>query len=142
MALIYFIPALRIILGLLYIVTSALKFPNLKGFADIVAQYDVLPKKLVKPAAYTQPIIEFFVGWWVLSGKYLIHAAYAGLALMIIANIFVITAYAKKKKLDNCGCYGAFVKTPLTRKKIAENLFWTALFIMLLLGAYQAQPFT
>ena len=131
MAIEYFIPALRIILGLLYIITGAIKFPNLKGFSIIVASYGIIPRKLVKPAAYAQPIIEFAVGLWILSGKYLFYAAIAGLLLMIVANVFVLSALIKKKKMENCGCYGAGIKIPLSWKKFIENLVWTALFIVL-----------
>ena len=131
MAIEYFIPALRIILGLLYIITGAIKFPNLKGFSIIVASYGIVPRKLVKPAAYAQPIIEFAVGLWILSGKYLFYAAIAGLLLMIVANVFVLSALIKKKKMENCGCYGAGIKIPLSWKKFIENLVWTALFIVL-----------
>jgi len=135
MAFEYFIPALRIILGLLYIITSALKFPNLKGFSVIVASYGIVPRQLVKLAAYAQPVIEFAVGWWILSGKQLFYSALAGLLLMIVANIFVISALLKKKKMENCGCYGVAIKVPLSWKKAFENLIWTALFVILAIAA-------
>ena len=135
MAIEYFIPALRIILGLLYIITAALKFPNLKGFSIIVATYNIIPRKLVKPAAYAQPIIEFAVGAWILSGKNLFYAAIAGLLLMILADFFILVPLLQKKKMENCGCYGANIKIPLTWKKFIENLIWTALFIFLAIAA-------
>lgn len=132
--LVFFVPALRIILGLLFVVTSALKFPHLKEFSVIVASYGMLPRKLVKPAAYSQPIIEFLVGAWILSGAYLFEAAIAGLFLMVLADVFVIGAYVKGERLENCGCYGVNFKSPLNKKKIAENLVWTALFVVLILA--------
>jgi uncharacterized membrane protein YphA (DoxX/SURF4 family) len=135
MAIEYFIPALRIILGLLFIITSALKFPNLKGFSIIVASFGMLPRQLVKPAAYLQPFVEFIVGWWILSGKQLFYGATAGLLLMISANIFVAYALIQKKKMENCGCYGANIKVPLTWKKAVENLFWTVLLIVLMIAS-------
>ncbi len=138
MALLYLIPALRIILGILLIITSSLKFPNLKGFIVVVASYNILPRKLVKPAAYTQPFVEFIVGWWILSGKYLFYAAIAGFLLMLVANTFIIKGYMQKKKIENCGCYGADIKIPITRKKIVENIIWTILFIILIIASRQA----
>src|SRR5574341_625795 len=132
MDLLFLIPALRIILGILFIITGALKFPNLKGFSVIVASYGLLPRQLVKPAAYAQPVIEFIVGWWILSGKGLFYSATAGLILMIVANIFVASGLIQKKKMENCGCYGVAIKVPLTWKKFAENIIWTILFIVLM----------
>jgi len=139
MQLIYLIPGLRVILGILFILTGALKFPNLKGFSVIVASYNVLPRQLVKPAAYAQPVIEFAIGWWVLSGKYLVYSAIAGLLMMIVANVFIIRGLLMKKKMENCGCYGTAVKVPLNWKKLAENIIWTVLFILLILAGRQAE---
>ena len=137
MVLAYFIPALRIVLSLLFVITSVRKLPDLKPFSVIVASYGVLPRKLVKPAAYSQPIIELIIGLWILSGRYLFQAAIAGLLMMIVANYFVLTALIKKKKMDNCGCYGVKVKVPLTWNKFYENLVWTGLFILLILATMQ-----
>ncbi len=141
MVLLYFIPALRIVLGILFVITGALKFPNLKGFSIIVASYGILPRWAVKPAAYAQPIIEFIVGWWILSGKQLYYAAIAGLLLMLVADVFVAIALIKKKKMENCGCYGTAIKVPLSWKKLAENIVWTALFVILIIAARQAMYF-
>ncbi|MBI4146407.1 DoxX family membrane protein [Candidatus Woesearchaeota archaeon] len=132
--LLYLIPGLRIVLGLLLVITGALKIPNLKGFSVIVASYGLLPRKLVKPLAYVQPFAEFVVGVWVLSGQYLFFASIAGLLLMLAADIFVLSALLKRKKLDNCGCYGIAFKIPLSWKKFIENLVWTGLFVLLLIG--------
>ena len=138
MDLLYFIPALRVVLGILFIITGAIKFPNLKGFSVIVASYGLLPRQLVKPAAYAQPFVEFIVGWWILSGKELFYASIAGLLLMIVADIFIIKGLMQKKKMENCGCYGVAIKVPLTWKKLAENIVWTILFIVLMIAAKMA----
>lgn len=126
-----FVPFLRIVLGLFFMVSGALKFPNLKKFSVIVASYGVLPRKFVKPLAYAQPFIEFLIGFWVLSGFYLFFAAIAGLIMMLVADFFVLFALLNKKKIDNCGCYGVAVKVPLSWNKFAKNIFWILLFAVL-----------
>lgn len=141
MELIYLIPALRIILGILFIISASLKFPNLKGFSVIIASYKILPRWLVKPAAYSQPFIEFIIGWWILSGKYLYYSAWAGLALIVVADLFLLKAFLQKKKIKNCGCYGTTVKIPLDWKKVIENAIWTILFIILIMAAQQAHHY-
>jgi len=137
MAFAYLIPALRIVLGLLFIVTSALKLPNLKGFATIVASYNILPRQLVRPAAYSLPLIELLVGFWILLGEQLVYAGIAGLLLMLMADFFMIKGFRQGKKMENCGCYGTAIRVPLTKKKIVENLIWTVLFVFLILGALE-----
>lgn len=123
----------RIILGLLFVITGALKFPNLRGFSIIVATYNLLPRWLVKPAAYVQPFVEFGAGLWLLLGTNLFYSALLGLFLMIAANVFVIKGLIEKRKMENCGCYGVAIKVPLTWKKLVENLIWTALCLYLVI---------
>ncbi len=123
----------RIILGLLFAIAAALKLPNLKGFSVIVASYGILPRKLVKPAAYLQPFAELLVGIMLLLGKQLFYASLGALLLMITADIFTIFGLINKKKLENCGCYGANIKIPLTWKKVVENLIWTVLCLYLVI---------
>jgi len=122
-----------IILGLLFVITGALKLPNLKGFSIIVATYNLLPKWLVKPAAYVQPFVEFGAGIWLLSGTNPFYSALLGLLLMITADIFVIKGLLEKNKMENCGCFGAAIKVPLTWKKLAENIVWTLLCLYLVI---------
>lgn len=135
MNLIYIVPALRIVLGLLLIITGFLKVPNLRAFSVIVASYGVLPRSLIKPLAYAQPFIEIIIGSWVLSGEYLYQGALAGLGLMAVATLFVLSALIRKKKMDNCGCYGVAVKVPLSWRKFGENIVWMFLFALLAFAA-------
>ena len=141
MTILYFVPALRLVIGLLFIITGALKFPDLKSFSTIVASYNILPRKLVKPAAYTQPFMEFLVGWWVLSGKKLIYSSFAAFVLMVIADSFVLKALLDRKKMQNCGCYGVAFEVPLTWKKFWENMAWTVITVFLIWGAIVMQPY-
>lgn len=128
---VYIIPALRILLGGLFAISALLKLPSLKDFAVIVAKYDILPRQLVKPVAYAQPFVELFIGLWLLSGQMLFFGSIAGILLMIAANIFTFSAYFRRKKIDNCGCYGTSIQSPLTWKKLVENIIITLLLFVL-----------
>lgn len=125
-------PILRIILGLLFTLSSIFKMPDLKGFSTIVASYGLLPKQLVKPSSYSLPFIELAIGLALLFGIYLREAAFLGIIMMMNANIFVIYAYFTRK-LDNCGCYGIAFKVPVNLNKLIENLVWTIAFAALFL---------
>ena len=135
MELLFIVPALRLVLGLLLFVTGVLKAKDLKGFSVIVAMYGLLPRALVKPLAYVQPFVEIVVGAWILSGKQLFYGSIAGLLLMLSANVFVLKGLLNKKKMENCGCYGAAIKHPLNWMKFVENLFWTFFFIVLIIAS-------
>jgi len=122
--------ALRIILGLLYILASVFKFPDIKRFAASIASFGLVPRKLIKPIAYLHPPVELAVGIAILFNIYLREAAFLGLVLIIIADIFVTYGYFKKK-IDDCGCYGIAIKVPVTKYKLLENAIWTLLFLAL-----------
>ena len=134
MNILYFIPALRIVLGVLFILASSLKFPNMNGFADAVASYNIGPLRFVKLAAYVYVFIEFVVGWWILSGQYLLYGSYAGLLLIVVADLFLLKGYFQKKKVKDCGCYGV-IKSPLTKRRLVENAVLTVLFVFLVIAA-------
>ncbi|PIN74795.1 hypothetical protein COV18_06275 [Candidatus Woesearchaeota archaeon CG10_big_fil_rev_8_21_14_0_10_37_12] len=134
MALVYFVPGLRIILGLLFIGSSVLKLPDLNGFSAAVASFNLFPRWAVKPIAYTIPFVEFIVGWWVLSGKSLLYAAYTGLVIMLVTTLVIFIALLLKRKVKNCGCYGTVIVVPLTWNKFVENIIWTILFVLLIFG--------
>jgi putative oxidoreductase len=126
----YIVLALRIILGLLYILASVFKFPDIKGFATSIASFGLVPKRLIKPIAYFHPVIELGVGLAILFNIYLREAAFLGLIFIIIADIFVGYGYFKKK-IKDCGCYGIAIKVPVTKYKLLENAIWTILFLAL-----------
>ena len=126
----------RVILGGLLIFSGVIKFFGLRQFAIIVASYGVLPRQLVKPLAYGQPVIETIIGLWLLSDYELRWAALAGLAVFVVATFFVLAALIKKKKMENCGCYGTLIKVPLTWRKFFENLVWIALAALLTWSAW------
>lgn len=127
---VHLVLVLRVILGLLYILASAFKFPDIKGFATSIASFGLVPRKLVKPIAYFHPVAELAIGIAILFNIYLREAAFLGLVFILIADIFVTYGY-RKKKIKDCGCYGIAIKVPITKYKLIENSIWTILFLTL-----------
>jgi uncharacterized membrane protein YphA (DoxX/SURF4 family) len=127
---------IRLILAMLLTFSGISKMFSLKKFSVIVASYGILPKKQVKQLAYAQPFTEAFIGLWLLSGIATQYSAIAALLMMFLATFFVASALIQKKKMENCGCYGALVQVPLSGKKLAEDLFWVALAVVLVVGVW------
>lgn len=138
-ALFYFVPAIRLVLGLYLITTAILKFPRLKYFSTIVMSYGVLPRNIAKAAAYTHPFFEFAIGWWVLYGKPLLHSGLAAFLLLSVIEIIVLLALLKNKKLQDCGCYAGFVKVPLNWEKFWTNMILIILSLILVVAGIQLQ---
>ena len=124
----------KIILGLLFVISGIVKLPDLNGFFIIVVQYGVLKGKLAKAFAYSFPFVEIIVGLMLLIGY--IPLLFSGLVLilLLISTSGVIYAMYQKKKMDNCGCYGVAMKVPIGPKKILENSIWIILAVYLLVS--------
>lgn len=133
----WIVTLLQLAIGTLFSFSGLIKMFDLKAFSVIVRQYGLLPRRLVKPLAYAQPFIETGAGLWILSNWQLRWASLAGLVMILIATVFVLAGLIQKKKIENCGCYGALVKIPLTWKKFWENTLWTALAALLAWSQWQ-----
>jgi hypothetical protein len=115
------------IMGVFFIVFGLFKLLDLKVFAMTYAGYDLLAKKW-RGWGYFYPFIELFLG-----AAYLLLGEMQGLNLLTIlvmgvASIGVIRELNKKSKIQ-CACLGKFVKLPLSKVSLIEDL---AMFIMAL----------
>lgn len=102
-----------------FLVFSAFKLLDMKGFAEGYQQYDLIAKHL--PAyGLIYPFIELTLG--VLYAIRIDSVALHGftLALMIISGIGVTIKIAKREKFQ-CACLGTFIDVPLTKVTIIED---------------------
>jgi uncharacterized membrane protein YphA (DoxX/SURF4 family) len=124
---------LRIILGVFLIFSGFMKILNLNGFWLTVAQFNNLARKYGKPFAYALPFIEVIVGVILIIGFYLQFYSALTVLMAILFGTMVSVALIKKKKLKNCGCFGAKIKMPISWKSLVEDIlfFLAALLIFL-----------
>jgi len=126
------------ILGVLFVFSGIIKMSDLKGFSKIVIAYNMLPLGLSRLMGYVLPFVEIITGGILLNGGYVFYGAVVGLLQLIVVTFALVKIYKRKKKMDNCGCFGTSIKVPVTKRKLAENVFW------ILLAAYvvmQTYPF-
>jgi len=102
--------------------TAAAKLLDLKGFARVLETYRVLRPSALLPAAAAVTAVELGLGSLLLSGRFLTQAASASAALHGAYAIWSGAALARGLRLDNCGCFGAFLARPLTAGTVAEVL--------------------
>ncbi len=114
----------RLFIGYMLIFSGFVKLPDLKGFWRIVMQYGIVPPKLTKTVAYTQPFMELVIGLFTLLGIFPVLWTALALLMMIGATFFVWTGLRKHKAMENCGCFGVAFKVKLTWRKFAENCVW------------------
>ncbi len=115
-----------------FIVFSAFKLMDLKGFAEGYSTYDLLAKKWFT-YGYIYPFIELFFGLAMILNFQEQNVLLAEIIVMTFSGIGVLIKILKKEKFQ-CACLGTFLKVPLTKVTLIEDFGMSLLAgIMLLL---------
>jgi hypothetical protein len=114
---------LRYLLGLLFVATGIGKLLDNRGFAAVIATYQLgIPELLLLPLGLAVSLAELWIGRNLLqqirvSGSILatlyFHLGYAGLAAYTLYRGIPLT---------NCGCFGVFLARPLRPVSVIEDL--------------------
>lgn len=124
---------IRYIIGSALLVTGILKALKFNQFKLLIRNYKVLSPRMSDLAVYLAVPSSIVAGILLISGIYLILGATMAFLYIVAGNIGVISVLYHKRKVSNCGCYGTFVKFPITRLKLLDSLFWLSLCIILLI---------
>ena len=113
--------ALRIALGVLFLLTGALKMADPSAFAVEIHNYQLFPS-LAPALAATLPTIELALGAALLAGPrpWLRAGALATSALLVVFTIAVGSAVARGINIS-CGCFGAG-SSPVTLLTVARDV--------------------
>lgn len=114
-----------------FLVFSAFKLIDLKGFTAGYSTYDLLAKK-VFTYGYVYPFIELFFGIAMIVDHQNPLFLYAEIIVMIFSGLGVAIQLTKHEKIQ-CVCLGTFLKIPLTKITIVEDFGMAALAIALLI---------
>ena len=111
-----------------FLVFSAFKFLDLKGFADAYASYDLGAKRW-HAWGYIYPFLELSLGL-----AYLFRVApaltdIATIALMGFSSIGVMQALARKQQI-RCACLGTVLNVPMSTITLVEDLAMVAMALM------------
>jgi len=102
----WFILALRVVLGGLFLYAGASKIGNPLAFADSIATFKLLPPQLLNVVALSLPPFEILLGILLVTG---LQARPASLGITVLAIVFGIAlgqALARGLQVD-CGCFGS-----------------------------------
>lgn len=102
-----------------FLIFSAFKFLDLKGFATGYATYDLLAARW-KFYGYIYPFLELGLGLWYLTKLAPILAAYATIILMGSSSLGVIKALLQKREI-RCACLGTVLNLPLSSITLVED---------------------
>jgi len=95
----------RVALGLLLIVTGALKIGHAAELAAAIAGFRLLPPEVTAPLALILPFFEILLGIYLVLGLFTRVAAYVASASFVI-YAFAIASAVVRHIPANCGCFG------------------------------------
>lgn len=126
----------RMVLGSVFVYASMDKILHPTGFADIIANYQILPDVLINLTAIILPWLEFFLGLALLFGVWLPGAVFLCNLLLTVFTAALVFNLARGLDV-HCGCFGTTIpddaRAPMAWY-IFRDLIFFAVGIYLLLG--------
>jgi copper chaperone CopZ len=117
-----------------FLVFSAFKFLNLKGFAEAYATYD-RGAKAWAPWGTIYPFLELLLGCAYLFRWNLPLTNLATILLMGFSSLGVIQALSKKQAI-RCACLGTVLNVPMSTITLVEDLAMVGMAALALLGGH------
>lgn len=94
--------SLRIVIGGVFVYSGTIKVMDVKGFARMVSQYNLVPDQFLAPVAYGLPVLELLAGIGLIFD---LPAALSAITGMLVTFIGILW-YGILKDLDiDCGCF-------------------------------------
>ncbi len=118
----YFLFAVRLLLGLLFIYSGIIKIDDTGYFVKSLDNYKLVPPEFVNIFALLIPAVELIVGAFLLLGIFVKETALVADIMMIVFIVVIITAIARGLDIE-CGCFGTSDGTRVGLIKIIENFF-------------------
>lgn len=98
----------RLLIGILFIVSGFTKLFALDRFVIAVYQFKLIPEIIIPYFALTLPIVEYLLGIILLLGMF-IRQAVRLLQFLIITFVFAIIINLVRGNIVECGCFGDFI---------------------------------
>lgn len=117
---------IRLILGIIFIISAIYKFSSPIDFAQSILNYQVFGFFISHLGAIIIPTLEAVVGILLLTGFWLKEAIILTVCLYVVFDVMVIQAYVRGLDVA-CGCFDPTNQHPIDIQKLMENFFLTAL---------------
>lgn len=125
----------RVCVGLVFVLAATNKAQHWRIFSAVLANYRLLPRALVAPAAALLPPVELTLGILLLSAQIGPFAELAALILLaLFAAAMAINIRRGRMEID-CGCGQSFLKQTLSWALVWRNAGLMALLLPSVAGA-------
>ncbi len=115
---------LRLILGVIFLISAALKFSSPIDFAEAILNYQVFGFVLSHLGAIIVPTVEAIVGMLLLTGFWLKEALILTVSLYLVFDVMIFQAFLRGLDVA-CGCFNPTDQNPIDIKKLMENFLLT-----------------
>ena len=114
-----------------FLVFSAFKFLDIRGFAEGYATYDLLARRWYT-YGYIYPFLEVSLGILYLGEWFPVATQILTILIMGFSSLGVINSLLKKQKLK-CACLGTILNVPLSSITLIEDLTMVGLAVLALI---------
>ncbi|MCE5299693.1 MAG: DoxX family membrane protein [Spirochaetia bacterium] len=94
----------KLLLGMLFILSSISKIENPAKFADAIEAYKIVPGAFVWPMVYTMPWIQIIAGACLILDIFAQSASFVISGLLVVYIIAISQAWARGFEME-CGCF-------------------------------------
>ena len=119
------------LMGVVFLSLAGLKLIDVRGFARMFEQYDLIASR-VRGYALAYPFIELSLGLAYLFEFQVLAAAAITVFVMSIGSAGVWKRIRSRNAV-RCACLGAKIKVPLTRFTLVEDVLMAAMGLMILI---------
>ncbi len=113
---------LRYFLGVLFVATGIGKLLDNRGFAVVIASYQLgIPDGWLLAVGLAVSLLELVIGVNILRGRSLTSNVLATLAFHLGYMGLALITLQRGIEISNCGCFGVFWARPLTAMTVVED---------------------
>ena len=112
--------------GLVLVTAGIGKLRHRRLLPGVIANYRLLPERLVDPAAIALPVAELVIGAALIAGERFVAPPLAMLMLLLFAGAMAINVQRGRRHID-CGCGHAGLRQQLGWPLVGRNLLLAAL---------------
>ena len=113
--------AIRVVIGVVFILSGAFKLATIPSFENLLLKLDVISWKYVDILSRAIISLEFLIGILLIANIYIKRILQITLYTLVGLSFVLVYLYFFVSKQDNCGCFGDIIKlNPI--ESIVKNL--------------------
>jgi hypothetical protein len=114
--------AIRTLLALVFLAAALGKMRHWLAFQGVLANYRLLPEKLIAPVAYMLPPVEAALAVWLAADPGSPGAPAAAAVLLLVFAVAMGINLRRGRRYIDCGCFQSTLAQTLSSALVARNV--------------------